>query len=191
MEVKEGKDGSEEWTTPMRMSSRASTQEMPAVLNEPAFLCKFRRFNKGEYLGYILNNAVGVLLQSGSHVIGHNKEEFNENEQEETQSDILIDHTETLNLQKVDNKPPVRAGRPRFAMNAKKRTPEESLKSSQFLSREVRSEQVSFKELEDDFKFRGNKGLKKFAAGMLEHQWTDKFKSGVDEKKLGPYWKAL
>jgi len=46
---------------------------MPLVVKEPPFVLKFHYFKKSRWLGYILNNAIGVIFDDGEHVVGHNK----------------------------------------------------------------------------------------------------------------------
>ena len=46
------------------LSAKTDTK-MPQAVREPPFIVKFRVFRKTGCLGYILNNAVGVVFEDG------------------------------------------------------------------------------------------------------------------------------
>jgi hypothetical protein len=45
-------------------------------VKEPPFIIKFKFFKRNNYLGYILNNSVGVVFEDGDHIIGHTKDKY-------------------------------------------------------------------------------------------------------------------
>lgn len=56
--------------------SNTFASKMPELVKEPPFVIKFKAFKRSNCLGYILNNAVGVVFEDGEHVIGHTKDEY-------------------------------------------------------------------------------------------------------------------
>jgi hypothetical protein len=62
----------------------------------PTFILKFKYFKKDNFLGYILDNGVGVVFPDGEHIIGHTNKSFKYIEEvSQIDSEIIEDNSDT------------------------------------------------------------------------------------------------
>lgn len=47
-------------------------EKFPLLVYEPEFVLQYRFKKEENSLGYVFNNAIGVIFDNGKHIMGHN-----------------------------------------------------------------------------------------------------------------------